>query len=175
MQSAAAGEASLSQTRTMPVIDQPRPSDRSALTALARQFSRFLAVGVATTVVHYGVLVALVETWAINPVWATTAGFVTAVLFSYLLNRRYTFEELPGFHSGLLKYYAAVSVGLFLNAGSMALLTAWGIYYLAAQIIASGVALAWNFLAARFVVFRSRSGERSQSRLLSGGTDYVSD
>ena len=131
-------------------------SKRAGLDALARQFSRFLAVGIATTAVHYGVLIALVEAWSINPVWATSAGFVTAVLFSYLLNRRYTFDERPAFHSGLLKYYAAVSVGLVFNAGTMALLTAWGLYYLLAQIIASGVALIWNFLAARFVVFRPR-------------------
>jgi putative flippase GtrA len=101
------------------------------------------------------VLVALVEVWALNPVWATTIGFLAAVLLSYLLNRRYTFDARPSFHSGLLKYYAAVSVGLVLNAGTMALLTRWGIYYLLAQLIASGVALVWNFCAARFVVFRS--------------------
>jgi putative flippase GtrA len=174
MQIAAAGQPSLSQNRTVPVTDQPPSAERSKLAALAHQFSRFLAVGVATTVVHYGVLIALVEAWAVGPVWATTAGFLTAVLFSYLLNRRFTFDERPSFHSGLLKYYAAVSVGLFLNAGTMALLTAWGLWYLLAQIIASGVALIWNFLAARFVVFRSRSGERSQSNFLSGGSSHVS-
>jgi putative flippase GtrA len=136
------------------------------LAALARQFSSFLAVGVATTAMHYGVLVALVEAWAINPVWATPAGFLAAALLSYLLNRRYTFDERPAFHSGLLKYYAAVSVGLGLNAGTMALLTGWGFYYVLAQIIASGVALVWNFFAARFVVFRS-DGKRQRNLLRS--------
>lgn len=136
---------------------------RMDLAALARQFSSFLAVGIATTAVHFGVLIALVEAWAINPVWATTAGFLAAVLFSYLLNRRFTFDERPAFHSGLLKYYAAVSVGLVLNAGTMALLTGWGFYYFLAQVIASGVALVWNFFAARFVVFRS-DGNRCQHR-----------
>ena len=113
-------------------------------------------MGVATTAVHYGVLVALVEAWAVNPVAATTAGFLAAVLLSYLLNRRYTFDELPAFHAGLVKYCAAVSIGLVLNAGTVALLTGCGIYYLLAQVIASGVALVWNFSAARLVVF-SRS------------------
>jgi putative flippase GtrA len=133
-------------------------AQRGDLATLARQFSSFLVVGIATTAVHYGVLIGLVEAWAINPVWATTAGFVTAALLSYLLNRRYTFDELPEFGPGLLKYYAAMSGGLVLNAGTMALLTAWGFYYLLAQVIASIVALVWNFLAARFIVFRR--GER---------------
>lgn len=123
--------------------------------ALARQFSSFLAVGVATTVVHYGVLITLVEAYAINPVLATTAGFLTAVILSYLLNWRYTFEERPAFRAGLFKYCAALSVGLVLNTGTVALLTKWGFYYVVAQVVASGIALVWNFLAARFVVFKS--------------------
>jgi putative flippase GtrA len=124
-----------------------------------RQFSSFFVVGVATTAVHYGVLVMLVETWSVYPVWATTAGFLVAALFSYLLNRHYTFEERPAFHTGLLKYYAAMSVGLALNSGTMALLTWWGLFYIYAQLIASGVALIWNFFAARSIVFRSEGNK----------------
>jgi putative flippase GtrA len=127
---------------------------RAGLDVLARQFSRFLAVGVAATAVHYGVLIALVEAWAVHPVLATTAGFVTAALLSYALNRRYTFDEQPAFGPGLLRYYAAVSMGLLLNASVMAALTGWGAHYVLAQIVASGVALVWNFLSARLVVFR---------------------
>jgi putative flippase GtrA len=127
---------------------------RIQLIAFSRQFSKFLTVGLATAIVHYGILVVMVEACAIDPVWATTVGFLVAVLLSYLLNRRYTFGERPAFHLGLFKYYVAGSVGLALNAGVMSLLTGWGIYYLFAQIVASGVALIWNFLAARFVVFR---------------------
>ena len=134
------------------LFSYPRRID---LAALARQFSSFLAIGVATTAAHYAVLIALVEAWAFNPVGATTAGFLAAVLLSYLLNRRYTFDERPAFRAGLLKYFAIASVGLVLNAGTMMLLTRWGLHYVLAQIIASGVALFWNFLAARFVVFRN--------------------
>jgi putative flippase GtrA len=133
----------------------PPSSQRNAwLGMLGRQFSRFLAVGVATTAVHYGVLIALVEAWDVHPVLGTTAGFVAAVFLSYLLNRRYTFDARPTFGPGLLKYYASVSMGLVINAGLMAQLTAWGLHYLPAQVVASGAALVWNFLAARFLVFR---------------------
>jgi putative flippase GtrA len=137
------------------MTNQPLPfARRTGLDVLARQFSRFLAVGVATTAVHYAILVALVEAFAVHPVLATSAGFVTAVLLSYVLNRRYTFDAEHAFGPGLLKYYAALSVGLLLNAGIMALLTGWGAHYILAQIVASGVALVWNFLSARLVVFR---------------------
>ena len=130
-------------------------AQRLGLDVLARQFSRFLAVGAVTTIVHYGVLIALVEALGAHPVLATTAGFLVAALLSYVLNRRYTFDHEPAFGAGLLKYYAALSIGLLLNAGVMAALTQWGVHYVLAQVVATGVALVWNFTAARLVVFRS--------------------
>jgi len=126
---------------------------RLGLDVLAFQASRFLAVGVVTTSVHYGILIALVEACDAQPVWATTIGFLTAVLLSYVLNCRYTFNEQP-FGPGLVTYYVAVSMGLVLNAGVMAGLTKLGVHYLLAQVTASIMAFIWNFLAARFVVFR---------------------
>jgi putative flippase GtrA len=167
MQNAGTTEARAGADDDELIADRPSWfSGRIDMATLARQLTSFLAVGVVTTAVHYGVLVALVETWAVNPVWATTMGFLVAVLLSYLLNRRYTFDERPAFHSGLIKYYAAVSVGLGLNAGAMALLTRWGFYYVLAQVIASGIALVSNFFAARFAVFRS-DGDRCHIRLRS--------
>jgi putative flippase GtrA len=96
----------------------------------------------------------LVEAWRANPVWATTVGFLAGALLSYVLNWYYSFYERPLFYVGLVKYYGAVSVGLAVNGGTMALLIFWGIQYVLAQVIASGIALLWNFSAARFVIFK---------------------
>jgi putative flippase GtrA len=126
---------------------------RSELDAVGRQFSHFVVVGLITTVVHYGVLVALVEAFATSPVAATAAGFLSAVLFSYLLNRRYTFHDRR-FGPGLLKYVAAVFIGLLVNIAIVGALTHLGAHYLLAQIFASGVALGWNFVATRFVLLK---------------------
>lgn len=130
---------------------------RGGAELVARQLSRFFAAGVAATAVHYGVLIALVETWNVQPVLATTAGFITAVLLSYVLNRHFTFDarSAPAFGPGLLKYYAAVSVGLVVNAGVVAVMTRFGAAYLFAQVVASGAAFVCNFLTARLFVFRS--------------------
>ena len=155
MQKANADEGNATPGGAPPVEGSPPVSvARAGLEVLGRQFSRFLAVGVVTTAVHYGVLIALVEAFDINPVLGTTAGFIAAVFVSYILNRRYTFDARPTFGPGLLKYYASVSMGLVINAGLMALLTGWGVNYLLAQVVASGAALIWNFFAARFLVFR---------------------
>jgi putative flippase GtrA len=134
--------------------ESPRTSAaRGHQSTITRQFSSFVIVGVITTAVHYGVLIALVEAFNARPVLATGAGFLAAVLVSYPLNRSYTFHD-PRFGPGLLKYVAAVSLGLLINVGCMAALTKLGAHYLVAQVVASGLALAWNFAAARFVLLR---------------------
>jgi putative flippase GtrA len=130
------------------------PQNKSV--TLARQFSSFLAVGVVGTSLHYSILAVLVEAWHVNPVWATTVGFLSAALLSYVLNWYFTFYERPVFYLGLIKYYGAGSVGLALNGGTMAFLIFWGIHYFLAQVISSGIALFWNFSAARFVIFKSQ-------------------
>ncbi len=137
--------------------EAPRaPAGRPHQSTITRQFSNFVIVGVITTAVHYGVLIALVEAFAVRPVLATGAGFLAAVLLSYPLNRSYTFHD-HRFGPGLLKYVAAVSLGLLINVGVMAGLTKVGAHYLVAQVVASGLALAWNFIAARFVLLRKAS------------------
>ena len=133
-------------------------SDRKKLDPVGRQFSHFVVVGLITTVVHYAILVALVEVFAASPVTGTAAGFLSSVLFSYLLNRRYTFHD-QRFGPGLLKYIAAVSIGLLVNITIMSALTQVGAHYLIAQAFASMVALAWNFASTRFVLLKRDRGQ----------------
>jgi putative flippase GtrA len=121
---------------------------------LLRQFVNFVIVGIPATIVHYAVLIALVETWRVNPVLATTAGFTAATVLSYVLNRRYTFDAQLVFGHGLVKYYAIMSVGVVLNGLIVDGLIRLGAMYLLAQIIATCLVLSWNFVAARFFVFR---------------------
>ncbi len=109
------------------------------------------------TAVHYAILVALVEVCKIYPVLATSVGFVAGAFVSYTLNRQYTFEQSPPFAQGLAKYYVALSAGLAMNAVIVAVLARWEFPYLVAQVIATGVVLAFNFLMARLVVFREMS------------------
>src|SRR5688572_26289362 len=83
VQKANADEGNATPGGAPPVEGGPPVSGtRTGLEVLGRQFSRFLAVGVVTTAVHYGVLIALVEAFDINPVLGTTAGFIAAVFVS---------------------------------------------------------------------------------------------
>jgi len=127
---------------------------QAAATPLVQQFMRFACVGLAATVVHYAILIALVQIGQFGPVIATTIGFAVGAFISYALNRRYTFRPAGQFGQGLAKYYGALSVGLLLNGIIVGVLSGAGLPYLAAQGIATGAVLFWNFLTARMVVFR---------------------
>ena len=120
-----------------------------------RQVMRFAAVGVVGTIIHYGVLIAVVEFGRASPVFGTFCGFMVAALVSYSLNRRYTFEERPTFGAGLVRNYLALAVGLAINVGAVALLTRFHAPYVAAQAVATILAFIWNYFASRFIVFKA--------------------
>ena len=123
--------------------------------AVVRDFLRFAAVGAVATAAHYAVLIALAEIAGLDPVPATVVGFSVGAVVSYTLNRQYTFAVRPAYGRGLAKFLLVVSIGGVLNATIVALLTAQGLYYLLAQVIATCLVLIWNFTAARLLVFRA--------------------
>jgi putative flippase GtrA len=118
------------------------------------QFLRFAIVGTVAGVVQYAILIALVQLAHLNPVIGTACGFCVAAVVSYSLNRHFTFDHRPVFARGLMKFFVVGAVGLAINVGVVALLVALRVHYLVAQLVATAVALIWNYCAARFVVFR---------------------
>ena len=127
---------------------------RFAATDLARQIVRFVAVGAVATVVHYSILIALVELAGVAPVVSTTVGYAGGTVVSYILNRRYTFKSNASHLASFPKFVALNVVGMLLNSAIFAALMGLGIWYLLAQMIATGLVLIWNFLGARFFAFR---------------------
>lgn len=129
--------------------------NRVKSSATAQQALRFAIVGVVATATHYAILTALVEIGQVKPVIATTVGYIFGTIVSYVLNRRFTFNArgTPVARS-FAKYAVLYGVGALLNAAIVQGLIALGLYYLLAQVISTGIVLFWNFLGARFVVFR---------------------
>ncbi len=121
---------------------------------IVRDFVRFTAVGAVATAAHYAVLITLKEFGGIHPVWATVCGYGVGAVVSYTLNRTFTFAVRPAYGRGLAKFVAVIALGGVLNAAIMAFFLQFGLHYLLAQLIATGLVLIYNFLAARFLVFR---------------------
>ena len=124
------------------------------LTALLVEFSLFSVIGVVATIVHYSILVALVERAHLPVVLSTSIGFIFGAIVSYGLNRRITFTHQPEFGRGLLKFVSVGMVGLGINALIVAGLSHAGLPYMLAQVAATGVVLVWNFGVARLIIFR---------------------
>lgn len=126
---------------------------RLAGLVIVQQFLRFALVGIVATAVHYGILIGLVQIWQVHLIVATSIGFAAGAFVSFTLNRRYTFKVDRQFARGIVGYFGALMSGLFINAVIVAVLTSWGLLYIAAQVFATGLVLIWNFLVARLVVF----------------------
>ena len=106
----------------------------------------FIGVGALATAVQYAVLVLSVEILGLKPFLASSIGFAISAVLNYWLNYHFTFRSQNS-HVGSATRFALVALtGLVLNAVAMVLLShVPGLPYVAAQIIATGVVLAWNF------------------------------
>ena len=126
----------------------------SARALLARQFSAFLGVGVVSAIVHYSALVGLVEGLAVGPVPATLAGYILGGIVSYWLNRRYAFRSDRPHREATWRFALVAGVGFVLTGLFMALFTGrWGLPYLPAQVLTTGIVLFWSFIANRLWTF----------------------
>jgi len=122
------------------------------LKSLSRQFGLFALAGWAGTAGHYAVLLVLVEFARFGPVAASAWGAAVGLLINYLLD-----YYAPGFNGGrpqrrALPIVALIAgLGLGLNLVLMALLVnRLNLHYLLAQVLATGVVLAWNFAGQRW-------------------------
>ena len=127
------------------------------LALLTRQFAAFFGVGVVAAVVHYGLLIGLVEAWRVDPVPAALAGYVAGGVVSYALNRRFTYRSNRPHAEATWRFALVAVVGFFLTWGFMHAFTRWlGLPYLPAQLVTTGVVLFWSFLAHKLWTFGGR-------------------
>ena len=147
--------ASLKRRRGVRVVDRP-------LAPLARQFAAFFGVGLLAAVVHYGLLIGLVEAWRIDPVAAALASYVAGGGASYALNRRFTYRSDRPHAEATWRFALVAGVGFFLTWGFMHAFTRWlGLPYLPAQLVTTGIVLFWSFLAHKLWTFQSSISPRA--------------
>jgi putative flippase GtrA len=87
---------------------------------------------------------------------AKAISYGVGVLNSYFWNRRWTFGSQAGAGKTLLPFVLVNLVGTGINSAIMALAVGpAGMTELVGLCLATGAALAWNFAASKFLVFRS--------------------
>lgn len=114
---------------------------------------RFLAVGAASTALHYAVLIVAVEGLRWPAVWATAAGFLAGAGLNYRLNRRLSFASRRRHREALPRFALMVGVGTLLNSALLQATLLAGWHYLAGQVLATALVLVYNYLVLRYWVF----------------------
>jgi putative flippase GtrA len=122
--------------------------------ALLKQIIAFTGVGIAAAIVHYGLLVGLVELVGWRAVQATLAGYVGGGVVSYWLNRSMTYDsERPHAEAGW-RFAVVAAVGFCITYGVMhVLVERLAMPYLPAQIGTTLIVLLWSFIAHRMWTF----------------------
>ncbi|MBS0385947.1 MAG: GtrA family protein [Proteobacteria bacterium] len=119
------------------------------------QFLRFAVVGGIAAMTQFSMLVGLVELAHTNKLVANAVGFVFAATANYLMNRYFTFAGTRSHMGyGMLRFAATSLVGLGINTLIFQALMSFGLWYVVAWALATGLTLIWNYSAARLIVFR---------------------
>jgi putative flippase GtrA len=122
---------------------------------LPSQIIAFTGVGLLAAVVHYGLLVGLVELAGWRAIPATLTGYIGGGIVSYGLNRRHTYRSDRPHEEAGWRFAVVAAVGFGLTYLSMSLLHGQlGIQYVVAQVLTTGIVLVWSFIAHKLWTFR---------------------
>jgi putative flippase GtrA len=120
-----------------------------------KQFILFTAIGGIGTGGQYVTLVALVESGLLDAVPASVIGFAVGAVINYFLNYRFTFNSNKSHKEAMTKFFIVAVCGALLNTALMYVgIHTLRLYYLLAQIVATGIVLLWNFAANKLWTFK---------------------
>lgn len=129
-------------------------SSLNPILVLSRQIIAFTGVGVVAAIVHYGLLVGLVELGAWRAVQATLVGYIGGGVVSYWLNRALTYRSDRSHAQAGWRFAVVAAVGFCITYGVMyVLVERLGLPYLPAQIGTTLIVLFWSFVAHRLWTF----------------------
>lgn len=120
-----------------------------------KQFLFFTAIGGIGTAGQYITLVALVEGGIASALPASVVGFIVGAVINYFLNYRFTFKSNKSHKEAMSKFFIVAAIGAMINTALMYVgLNLLQVYYLLAQIVATGIVLLWNFTANKLWTFK---------------------
>jgi putative flippase GtrA len=114
---------------------------------------RYFVCGSVAVAVNVAVLTFSVEVLGIREILASCAGFLSAVVVNFWLQRRFTFRSNTPVGSGVVLFLAFATATLVLNLAVFSVLTHF-VHYVAAQLIATLLMFLVNFQLNRKFTFR---------------------
>lgn len=120
-----------------------------------KQFIFFAAIGGVGTAGQYVTLIALKEGGFLDPIPASVVGFTIGAIINYFLNYRFTFNSDKSHKEAMSKFFIVATLGAIINTALMYVgIHLLDLYYLLAQVIATGIVLLWNFTANKLWTFK---------------------
>lgn len=149
----------------MYVTVKPVMSNKIISRVLQHEKIRFAAVGGLNTVVDFTILFSLVTLLSISSLVANVVSTSTALVVSYLLNKKAVFGDTDAHNPRQMLLFVIVTLsGLWIlqglviwsvtNVADMWLMLSAGATLLIAKVIATLFSLTWNYLWYSRVVFR---------------------
>lgn len=119
------------------------------------QFCKFAVCGLIGASLDLGSLTFLVEVLDMDPRVGFIFSTLLAVIFVFIANKRFTFENRElRYGQQVLKFALVYGVAIMLNLTISYTLLWFGMYYLLAKICAIGFGAFWNYTLSHSFVFR---------------------
>lgn len=157
-------------TETTPGANFSSVSERSPLQKLIRQFAKFVIIGGINTGIDFLILNFLMYVTGISNgselFILNSISFSIAVINSYFMNRRWTFQDKTKLEQTPVKFsqFFIISViGLVINGLVLTSITtlipapfglSHALWANIAKLMATGFSLIWNFIGYKFFVFK---------------------
>ncbi len=121
---------------------------------IIRQFISFCALGAVGTLAQYIVLVLGIALGK-GPIISSVLGFTVGAVVNYALSYYCIFRSNSSHPHTVTKFFTIALFGLMLNTLVLSYaINELNLHYLAAQILATGIVVMWNFIGNRWWTFR---------------------
>lgn len=124
------------------------------VSAVARRFAIFLAVGLLSSAVYAGASAILIELLGVGRVPAAGVAFIAGTIVSYVANARATFAAAPSART-LARFFVVTGLGFVLNLALVAVVAAAGWHYVAGILLVLVIVPSFNFAGHTLWTFRS--------------------
>lgn len=117
------------------------------------KFFRYTLVGGTVFILQFAVLATLVESGVLSPLIASAVAFVVALIASFYLQRRFTFQKIGAERIGK-EFLWTISLSLFnlgFNTLTIYILLSFNLHYLLAQIIATGMIVSYSYIVYHYI------------------------
>ncbi|MEK7169916.1 MAG: GtrA family protein [Patescibacteria group bacterium] len=131
-----------------------------------QRFFRYLVAGGTAAMVDLGLLYIFTDFFLIHYLWSAIWAFIVSFFVSFLLQKFWTFQntETDRMHVQMTVYFLVAVANLALNTLLMYLFVDYfHIWYVLAQVLASGLIACESFFISRHIVFKRRVSSSTTS------------